>query len=179
MRPGKQQKLDDLFMLEAWINSTRSTCRRPVGAVLAIENYRISDGFNDTPKGYPNCGEGGCPRCNDPTIPSGVDLDKCICIHAEDNSFFNAKGPVVGSSLYVTLAPCTGCAKHSMQNEIKRIVYDDEISYPRKEEVLAFLKRGGIEVVPYIMDSQRKKLILYVARTKQPSLEEMLKRMQG
>lgn len=173
MRPGKQQKLDDQFMIEAYVNSVRSTCRRQVGAVLVREDHRISDGFNGTPAGYPNCNDGGCPRCNDPTIPSGIGLDKCYCIHAEENAYLNAEECVAGASLYITLAPCISCAKHSMQKKVKRVVYDDE-QYLGKEEVIAFLERGRIEVVPYRMDPFRKKLLLYVVRTKQPTLEDIL-----
>ena len=36
----------------------------------------------------------------------------CKAIHAEMNALIYARASVVGATLYVTRAPCPGCAKH-------------------------------------------------------------------
>lgn len=52
-------------MLLASLASLRSNCmKRRVGAVLVREKRVVSTGYNGTPRGVRNCGEGGCGRCN-------------------------------------------------------------------------------------------------------------------
>jgi len=36
-----------------------------------------------------NCNEGGCPRCNT-NVPRGLDLEHCLCLHAEENALIEA-----------------------------------------------------------------------------------------
>lgn len=56
---------DTYFMLLASLASLRSNCmKRRVGAVLVREKRVVSTGYNGTPRGVRNCGEGGCGRCN-------------------------------------------------------------------------------------------------------------------
>lgn len=82
MRP----QWDTYFMRIAHITSSRTNCmKRAVGAVIVKDCQIISAGYNGTPFGYLNCNEGGCERCNS-NKPSGVGLDQCICIHAEENA---------------------------------------------------------------------------------------------
>lgn len=64
-----------------------------------------STGYNGTPRGMRNCNEGGCARCNSTSvsassgsssngvatpIKSGVALDECLCLHAEENALLEA-----------------------------------------------------------------------------------------
>ena len=118
-------KWDTYFLRLAEVVATRSNCmKRAVGAVI-VNDYRIvSTGYNGTPFGCTNCKEGGCKRCND-NEASGVNLDSCLCIHAEENAVIEAgRAKANGGTIYVTLSPCLTCAKSVVQAGIKRIVYN-------------------------------------------------------
>jgi dCMP deaminase len=116
-----------------------------VGAVLVRDNRVVSTGFNGTPSGFANCTEGGCLRCSDsdlhargrgdeatdPEHTSGRALDRCICVHAEQNAFLTAARfgtRVEGATLYTTLSPCFGCLKEAIQAGAVRVVYDEPYS---------------------------------------------------
>ena len=160
---GKQGELDEFFLLSAYLNATRSKCMtRHVGAVLALYDVRVSDGYNGTPRGVKNCSEGGCPRCNDKTIPSGQSLDKCFCIHAESNAILNARTSVNGTTLYVTTSPCLYCAKEIMQAGIVRVVYD--VAYHNAKEIEAFLQQGNISCMQFLLDAKLKEKILQIGK---------------
>lgn len=81
--------------------------KRRVGAVLVSNKRVISTGYNGTPRGMTNCNQGGCARCNSTTVSSskakngtngqaagpvksGVALDECLCLHAEENALLEA-----------------------------------------------------------------------------------------
>ena len=64
-------------------NNIKKLCS--VGAIVVQGNRIVSTGYNGTPGPLTNCFEGGCERCNT-NKSQGVDLDKCNCIHAEENS---------------------------------------------------------------------------------------------
>lgn len=58
-----------------------------------------------------NCFEGGCRRCNS-NASQGIDLSKCVCIHAEAKSIMEIGiHKTKGATLYTTLFPCVFCAK--------------------------------------------------------------------
>jgi dCMP deaminase len=111
-----------------------------VAAVLVIENRIVGTGYNGTPENFPNCRVGGCVRCydswlhkqgkdsamSDPDHLAGRALDRCICVHAEQNSLLTSARfgiGVDGGTLYTTQSPCFGCLKESMQAGVARIVY--------------------------------------------------------
>ena len=115
----------------ARLAATRSTClRRQVGAVIVKDRMVLSTGYNDTPRGLPNCGDGGCERCRSGAAP-GSALDTCLCLHAEQNAIVQGALHGVslrGSTLYVTCQPCHNCAKMIINAGIRRVVFDGE--YP-------------------------------------------------
>ncbi|KAB8295250.1 hypothetical protein EYC80_007164 [Monilinia laxa] len=81
---------DQYFMQLASLAAQRSNCmKRRVGCVLVREKRVISTGYNGTPRGLLNCGEGGCARCNEGQ-GSGVGLGTCLCLHAEENALLEA-----------------------------------------------------------------------------------------
>lgn len=85
--------------------------KRAVGAVIVNDHRIMSTGYNGTPFNHTNCNEGGCERCNS-NARSGVGLDHCICIHAEENAVIEAgRAKSKGGTCYVTTFPCLGCAK--------------------------------------------------------------------
>merc|ERR1711935_543775 len=115
----------------AHVASTRTNCmKRAVGAVIVMNNRIVATGYNGTPFGMANCNEGGCTRCNSNT-PSGIGLDECLCIHAEENAVIEAgRSKTEGATAYVTTQPCLMCAKTLVQAGIKKIVYDRDYPLP-------------------------------------------------
>jgi len=138
---------DEYFMGIAQTVARRSNCvSRQVAAVLVKGRRIISTGYNGTPSGLTNCDEGGCPRCNSST-PSGKDLDKCLCSHAEENAIIQAAyhgTAVAGSTLYSTLYPCLTCTKMIINGGIKRVVYAED--YNQETLSVELLEKAGIEV---------------------------------
>lgn len=119
MRPRWPQRM--LNVAELW--SSYSTCkRRKVGAVIYHVKTKavISIGYNDTPMGAIDCGNGGCPVCEG-SISTSLYLD-CKCVHAETNAILLAanRGVAVGGcSIAVwthdNIGPCSSCRKHLIQ----------------------------------------------------------------
>jgi len=98
----------------------------------------LSTGYNDTPRGLPNCGEGGCARCAS-EVPSGVSLDTCLCIHSEQNTIIQAAYhgvSIAGGTLYTTHQPCLTCAKMIVNAGIRRIVFAGDYPDPLALEML-------------------------------------------
>ena len=89
--------------------AARCNCRKtPVGAIITRDDRVVSTGYNGTVAGFQNCIDGGCPRCSDPDVPSGTQLDRCICVHAEQNALLAAArfGVTVGGAVcWVTNEP--------------------------------------------------------------------------
>lgn len=76
---------DDYFMKIAQIVANRSNCIKTKVGCIVVKNCRIlSTGYNGTPFKLKNCISGACLRCKGKAT-QGEDLDKCICIHAEEN----------------------------------------------------------------------------------------------
>ena len=60
-----------------------------MAAIIVRDKRVISTGYNGTPRGVPNCFEGGCPRCAS-DAPSGTALGECLCSHGEENAIVQA-----------------------------------------------------------------------------------------
>ncbi len=123
----------------AMLAASRSTCvRRHVGAVVVKDRMVLSTGYNDTPRGLPNCGDGGCARCTS-EVPSGQALDTCLCLHAEQNAIIQAAYhgvAIAGATIYTTHQPCLTCAKMIVNVGIRRIVFAGEYPDPLALEML-------------------------------------------
>lgn len=125
---------DAYFMALAALASRRSNCmKRRVGCVLVKDRRVVATGYNGTPRGLTNCGDGGCPRCN-AGEGSGVGLATCLCLHAEENALLEAGrtrisgggaegGEERGSILYCDTCPCLTCSIKIAQVGIKEVVY--------------------------------------------------------
>lgn len=103
---------DVYFLRMAEIVASRSNCmKRLVGCVIVNDLRIVSTGYNGTPFGMENCKDGGCQRCNS-MCPSGVGLEECLCIHAEQNAVIEAgRAKCIGGTVYVNLSPCLTCSK--------------------------------------------------------------------
>ena len=139
-------------MRMAALAASRSTClRRHVGAVVVKDRMVLSTGYNDTPRGLPNCGDGGCARCAS-DAPSGQALDTCLCLHAEQNAIIQAAYhgvSIAGATIYATHQPCLTCAKMIVNVGIRRIVfagdYPDPLAMQMLTEARVALDRISLE----------------------------------
>lgn len=107
---------DEYFLGVAAAVAARGDCsRRQVGAVIVDGDHRIiGTGYNGTAPGGLSCLAGQCPRAATDVVPgSSYDTGPgaCIATHAEANALLFARASVKGGTLYVTHAPCGGCAK--------------------------------------------------------------------
>ena len=94
----------------------------------------ISDGYNGTPTGFDNF-------CEDEN-----GYTKWYVLHAEANAITKVASSTQsseGSTLYVTLSPCTDCSKLIHQAKIKRVVYWEQY---KDTSGIEFLEKAGIEV---------------------------------
>lgn len=112
---------DQYFIALAKISGMRSKDpNTKVGAVLVNDANRVIGlGYNGMPKG------------NDDDFTWKRDGDKlnnkyAYVVHAEMNAILNAIKYVENSRLYVSLFPCSNCAKFVVQAGVKEIVYEDD-----------------------------------------------------
>lgn len=114
---------DDVCMLTAalWAKRSKDPSTQ-VGACFVNKKGRIiSVGYNGTPNGW-----------NDDEFPWGKESDQPeytkypYVVHAEKNGIYNYDGSstdFLGATLFVTLFPCSDCAKALVQRGIKKVVY--------------------------------------------------------
>jgi len=103
-----------------------------------------------------NCNEGGCERCNK-NVHQGIDLDKCLCLHAEESAVMEAGRPrTMGGTIYTTSFPCQLCTKMIIQAGIVRIVFNQNYDSVLSKQMLAMT---NIEIVQLNPDSGESKPI--------------------
>lgn len=118
---------DEYFLGIAEAVAARSDCERSqVGAVVVGPDRRIrASGYNGAAAGKPGCST--CPRRTSTVLP-GSDYDsgdgRCVAIHAEANALIHCdRGDLPGSTLYITRAPCAGCAKLAEAAGVAQVVH--------------------------------------------------------
>lgn len=140
---------DDYFMQIVDLVKTRSTClRRQVGALIVKDKRILASGYNGAPAGVSHCAEVGCLR-QQLNVPSGERHELCRAIHAEQNAIVQAAysgTSVNGSTMYVSLQPCSLCAKLMINAGIRKLVFRG--SYP-DELALSMLNEAGVELVNF------------------------------
>jgi dCMP deaminase len=138
---------DDYFMGIAGMVAGRGDCvKRRVAAIIVRERRIVATGYNGTPRGTVNCGQGGCPRCAS-FVKSGTALGECLCSHGEENAITQAALhgiSVKGATLYSTCSPCLLCTKMIINSGIAHVVYN--ASYPLGGRPLELLREAGVEV---------------------------------
>ena len=124
---GKREilKKDELLMLQAIMASLYSKDpATQTGACIVDKNGNIiTTGYNHNPK-YWN--EDEFPWNGDVKNNGEENTKYPYVIHAEMDALINYKGnneDFIGSTLYVTLFPCSNCAKHLADAGIKRVIY--------------------------------------------------------
>ncbi len=114
---------DEYFMGIAFMSGMRSKDpNSQVGCcIVGPDNKILSMGYNGFPKG-----------CSDDEFPwsrTGEPLDtKYLYVtHSELNAILNFRGgSLEGAKMYVSLFPCSECAKAIIQAGIRTVVYDDD-----------------------------------------------------
>lgn len=137
-----QKELDKVYMQNALNMATLShAIRKKVGCILVTpENLQIG-AYNGQPSGWDN-------RCEDGHETELFEhlVTKPTVIHAELNAILHAARQgvsVKGSTIYVTLAPCSACCAMIAQAGITRIVYKEDY---RDMSGVQLLKQHGILV---------------------------------
>lgn len=103
-----------IALAEFWANQRSKDPSTKVGAVIVNpHNHVVSLGYNGFPKGVEDSEE----RLND------RDTKIRFVQHAERNALDNSDVPVRGCTMYVTLKPCSECAKSIVQKGITEVVY--------------------------------------------------------
>lgn len=136
--------VDEYFINMSYLVATRGTCcRRKVGCVLVDKNrYVMATGYNGRPKGFQHCTEG--QPCSAAAVPSGMNLDGCEALHAEQNALLQCKDVQAIHTAYVTLFPCITCTKLLLNTSCKKIVYSEEYVQP---EAIELWERAGHTII--------------------------------
>ncbi len=130
----KQLRYDRAYLKMALEWGKLSHCnRKQVGALIVRDNMIISDGYNGTPSGFPNC----CEDDNGET--------HWYVLHAEANAILKVSKSTQSAkdaTLYLTLSPCKDCSKLILQAGITRVVF---MKAYKDLSGVDFLKDAGIE----------------------------------
>ncbi len=127
----------EYLMSVAVDHAARCNCRKTaVGAIISRDDRIISSGYNGTIGKFRNCIDGGCPRCMDAAVESGTQLDRCICVHAEQNALLTAARfgvRVEGAVCWVTTEPCLDCTKQLIQAHLAKVYYWKPYRLPKAD----------------------------------------------
>ena len=130
---------NDMFMQIAEVVAKRSKDpHTKVGAVIVKDNHILGLGYNAEPKGF----------SYDFDWHSKEKYD--YVIHAELNAIANSTyfgNSIAGSTIYLTLSPCSECMKLLIQYGISTVYYKDKYKDFEKSERMA--KYSNIKLVKY------------------------------
>ncbi|WKX02364.1 deoxycytidylate deaminase [Candidatus Mycoplasma mahonii] len=131
---------DEYFMALAKVSALRSKDpNTKVGATIVNKKKRVIGlGYNGMPSGnddFPWSREG-----------KHVDTKYPYVIHAEMNAVLNAISNLEDSMLYVSLFPCSTCAKFLIQAGITEIIYENDKYKNTEDNLIAkdILKKSSI-----------------------------------
>jgi dCMP deaminase len=137
-------KWDQRFlMLAALVASWSKDPSTTVGAVVVRPDRSVASlGFNGFPRAMPD------------HLAFLQDRDEKYArvIHAEMNAILAAKEPLLGCTMYISLAPCDRCAVHVAQAGIRRVVFPQlpadkaERWGPAIARSISFFEECGVEV---------------------------------
>ncbi|MGV3610826.1 MAG: deoxycytidylate deaminase [Fluviicola sp.] len=132
----KRLRYDKAYLRMAQTWAELSHCeRKKVGALIVRDGRIISDGYNGTPAGFPNC----CENQQGET--------EWYVLHAEANAILKvarSTNDCSDATLFITLSPCKDCSKLVLQAGITRVVYMTEY---KDTTGVDFLRSAGVEVV--------------------------------
>lgn len=140
LKLSKRPGIDEYFLMEALVVSSRGTCsRRKVGCVLVDKYDRIlSTGHNGVPKGLQHCIDHPCPGSS---MSTGQGLSDCEAIHAEQNAIGSCQARSSVRKAYCTTSPCVNCIKLLLTTPCEEIVFLDEYPHSQSKELWQRSKR--------------------------------------
>lgn len=124
---------EDHHMLLALVTSRRSPDpNTQVGAcIVDKENKILSLGYNGPPRGL------GTHNIPWERVATSAELTKYLYVmHAEANAILNTDAELKGSSLIVTLFPCSECTKLIISSGVRTVTYLNDL-YPDSPSILA------------------------------------------
>ena len=149
----KSERYNNLYMDIAERISQMSHARRlQVGSVLVQNDSIISYGWNGMPAGWDNnCEDEIEERQHISAVPGAYTIKTILItkpevLHAEANCLMKVAKTTnssLNSTLYITHAPCIGCAKLIHQSGVKSVYYKHIY---RNEDGIKFLETCKIEV---------------------------------
>lgn len=160
-RPSK----DAWCLSMAALVAQRSTClRRAVGCVLVnARGHVLATGYNGVATGRPHCNEPtgfnfiyangvdasrpisgqatgevavlghACPGAQ---ASSGIALDACQAVHAEQCALLQCHDVYQIATCYVTTSPCVTCTKLLMNTSCRRIVFNERYTHDEAARAL-------------------------------------------
>ena len=128
-RPSKKHT----FLKMARLLSEQSTCvRRSVGVIMTDINHKIvASGYNGSARGLRHCIDAPCAGSYH---RSGLALDLCEAIHAEQNALMQCSDVNRIRSVYCTTAPCIHCLKMLLNTGAVNIYFIDSYSNMHEAE---------------------------------------------
>jgi len=140
---ASQRELDTVYLEMAdSLSSLSKAERKKVGCLIVKDTQIISEGYNGTPKGFPNT----CEYFDD----VGESYTKREVLHAEANAITKlakSTNSCAGATIYVTCSPCFDCSKLIIQAGVKRLVYRDLYTKRESMQSLALLAEAGIMII--------------------------------
>ena len=120
-----------IYMEMALVLSKLSTCvRRNVGCIIVDQNSHIlATGYNGVPRGHSHCTDSPCGGAG---YASGLSLNLCEAIHAEQNALIQCKDSMAVHTIYTTTFPCEHCLKMIANTGCKRVFYSSDYPTPLK-----------------------------------------------
>lgn len=133
---------DKYFAALAEVSGMRSKDpNTKVGACIVNENNRvIALGYNGMPGGNDNFPWGRDGATKDTKYP--------YVVHAEMNAILNATNDITNGSIYVSLFPCSNCAKLLVQAGIKEVVYTNDKYKDTEDNIISkdIFEMSGVTV---------------------------------
>lgn len=130
----KRVHKDVYFLRMAMLASEQATCRRRrVGTILVNDRHHVmATGYNGPPSGFPHCTDEPCLGASS---ESGLGLELCEAIHAEQNALLQCKNAYEIDTCYSTDSPCVHCVKLLLNTSCKRIVFIREYPHPAARQL--------------------------------------------
>ena len=125
------------FLTIAQEVASMGTCaRRQVGCVLVDERRIIlSTGFNGVPPRFDHCRDNPGHECAGAVAASGINLDACKAVHAEQNALLHCPDIYRVHTVYCTCSPCITCTKLLLGTYAVRVVFLEEYPHPEARDL--------------------------------------------
>ena len=144
---------DQMFMGVALLVANRSKDpSTQVGSVIVSpDNKIVSTGYNGLPNG-----------CSDDEFPweregDFLDVKYTYITHSEINCIINSYGNLRNHRLYVTLFPCSECAKVVIQSGIKEVIYLEDKYHDTPSAIASrrMFNASGVSYKQYKLSGKR------------------------